>query len=72
MAKKDIVAEESALEVKDDAKIKGVTSVDCYNAGGGYIRTYHLTIHGKKFQELATQFCSKKGREGYYTRKGSK
>ena len=68
----EVASEAKSLEVPDDAKIKGVTSVDCYNAGGGFIRTYYLTVHGKKFQELAKMFCSKKGRESYTTKKGSK
>ena len=60
---------DEGLEVADNAKMRQVTSVDCLNGGGGYIRTFSLAEHGKKFQDLAAQFISKKGREGYTTRK---
>ena len=36
-----------------------------FDKGGNYIRTYSLEEHGKNFGDLAKQFISKKGREGY-------
>lgn len=67
----DDVAEEDEEE-EDDTEVqesapKGA-GVHVFDKRGKHVRTYTKREHGKDYADLAQQFISKKGREGYTTK----
>lgn len=62
------IAEEAKTVDSGKETFEMVKDGTVFNKGGKYIRTYSPKAHGSKFKELAKQFISKKGREGYYVK----
>lgn len=65
--------EEVEDEEEDDADIDGEVSrgeaVHVFDKGDNYVRSYTKQEHGKKYLDLAKQFISKSGREGFTVKK---
>lgn len=57
--------EETDAPVEEKASKKDGKSVSVLDASGNLIRVFSESVHGKEFADLAKQFVSKKGREGY-------
>ena len=52
-------------EVVEEEAGNASDSVEVFNSDGNLIRVYSKKVHGAKYLDLAKQFVSKKGREGY-------